>query len=147
MNYLVEADRVSRAFPGVLALDGVSMKVRPGSGHALMGENGAGKSTLMKIIAGFDRPDSGQVVLRGRVAMIHQELHLMPPMTVAENIWLGREPLTRLGFIDHRALARRTQTLLSALDITVGPDARVADLTIAGRQMVEIGCALSSEAA
>ena len=146
MDYLVEADRVSRAFPGVLALDGVSMKVRPGSVHALMGENGAGKSTLMRIIAGFDRPDSGQVVLRGRVAMIHQELHLMPPMTVAENIWLGREPLTRLGFIDHRALAHRTAVLLEELAIAIDPEQRVSDLTIAGRQMVEIARAVSYEA-
>ncbi len=146
MDYLVEADRVSRAFPGVLALDGVSMKVRPGSVHALMGENGAGKSTLMRIIAGFDRPDSGQVVLRGRVAMIHQELHLMPPMTVAENIWLGREPLTRLGFIDHRALAHRTAELLEELAIAIDPEQRVSDLTIAGRQMVEIARAVSYEA-
>ena len=146
MDYLVEADQVSRAFPGVLALDSVSMKVRPGSVHALMGENGAGKSTLVRMIAGFDRPDSGRVVLRGRVAMIHQELHLMPPMTVAENIWLGREPLTRLGFIDHRALARRTAELLEELGIAIDPEQRVGDLTIAGRQMVEIARAVSYEA-
>ena len=146
MDYLVEADRVSRTFPGVLALDSVSMKVRPGSVHALMGENGAGKSTLVRMIAGFDRPDSGRVVLRGRVAMIHQELHLMPPMTVAENIWLGREPLTRLGFIDHRALARRTAELLEELGIAIDPEQRVGDLTIAGRQMVEIVRAVSYEA-
>ena len=69
-----------------------------------MGENGAGKSTLMKIVAGLLTPDAGRVVLHGRVAMIHQELHLMPSMTVAENIFLGREPLTRFGFIDDRAL-------------------------------------------
>jgi len=146
MDYLVEADQVSRTFPGVLALDSVSMKVRPGSVHALMGENGAGKSTLVRMIAGFDRPDSGRVVLRGRVAMIHQELHLMPPMTVAENIWLGREPLTRLGFIDHRALARRTAELLEELAIAIDPEQRVGDLTIAGRQMVEIVRAVSYEA-
>jgi len=146
MDYLVEADQVSRTFPGVLALDSVSMKVRPASVHALMGENGAGKSTLVRMIAGFDRPDSGRVVLRGRVAMIHQELHLMPPMTVAENIWLGREPLTRLGFIDHRALARRTAELLEELGIAIDPEQRVGDLTIAGRQMVEIARAVSYEA-
>jgi len=98
------------------------------------------------MIAGFDRPDSGRVVLRGRVAMIHQELHLMPPMTVAENIWLGREPLTRLGFIDHRALARRTAELLEELGIAIDPEQRVGDLTIAGRQMVEIARAVSYEA-
>jgi len=146
MTPLVDVQHVSKAFPGVLALDDVSMSVRAGTVHALMGENGAGKSTLMKIIGGFYRPDAGRVVVDGRAAMIHQELHLMPPMTVAENIWLGREPLTRLGFIDHRELGRRTQTLLNALDITVAPDERVADLTIAAKQMVEIARALSYEA-
>ena len=91
------------------------MNVRAGAVHALMGENGAGKSTLMKIVAGLLTPDAGRVVLQGRVAMIHQELHLMPSMTVAENIFLGREPLTRFGFIDDRALWRRTSELLGAL--------------------------------
>jgi inositol transport system ATP-binding protein len=146
MSYLLEVERVTKAFPGVVALDDVSMNVRGGSVHALMGENGAGKSTLMKIIAGLDRPDAGRVVLRGRVAMIHQELHLMPPMTVAENIWLGREPLTRLRLVDHRALARRTAELLGALGIDIDPEARVAQLTIAARQMVEIARAVSFDA-
>ena len=135
-----------KAFPGVLALDGVSMQVRAGAVHALMGENGAGKSTLMKIVAGLLTPDAGRVVLQGRVAMIHQELHLMPSMTVAENIFLGREPLTRLGFIDDRALWRRTSELLGALGININPDDRVSDLTIAQRQMIEIARAVSYEA-
>jgi inositol transport system ATP-binding protein len=139
-------ERVTKSFPGVVALDDVSMQVRAGSVHALMGENGAGKSTLMKIISGLDRPDSGRVTLRGRVAMIHQELHLMPPMTVAENIWLGREPLTRLRFVDHRALARRTTELLSGLGIDVDPEVRVSELTIAARQMIEIARAVSFDA-
>jgi len=146
MNYLLEVDRVSKAFPGVLALDAVSMNVRAGSVHALMGENGAGKSTLMKIIAGLYRPDSGQITLRGRAAMIHQELHLMPSMTVAENIWIGREPLTWFGFVDHRALRQRTATLLAGLDIDVDPEERVCDLPIAGRQLIEIARALSYDA-
>src|SRR5687767_15462718 len=117
MDYLIEVEGVRKAFPGVLALDAVSLKVRPGTVHALMGENGAGKSTLMKIIAGLLAPDAGRIVLRGRVAMIHQELNLMPSMTVAENIWLGREPLTRIGLVDHRALGRRTAELLAELNI------------------------------
>jgi inositol transport system ATP-binding protein len=146
MDHLLEVERVSKAFPGVLALDEVSLKVRAGTVHALMGENGAGKSTLMKIIAGLYRPDAGRVNLRGRAAMIHQELHLMPPMTVAENIWIGREPLTRLGLIDHRALARRTAALLAELAIDVDPEEPVWRLTIAGRQMVEIARAVSYEA-
>ena len=146
MDYLVDVEAVRKAFPGVVALDAVSMHVRGGAVHALMGENGAGKSTLMKIVAGLVTPDAGRVVLRGRVAMIHQELHLMPPMTVAENIFLGREPLTRLGFVDDRALWRRTSELLGALGITINPDDRVSGLTIAQRQMIEIARAVSYEA-
>src|SRR5688572_18238069 len=146
MPYLVEVEGVRKAFPGVLALDGVSMHVRAGVVHALMGENGAGKSTLMKIVAGLLTPDAGRVAVHGRVAMIHQELHLMPSMTVAENIFLGREPLTRMGFIDDRALWRRTSELLGALGININPDERVSDLTIAQRQMVEIARAVSYEA-
>ena len=146
MENLVEVEGVRKAFPGVLALDDVRMSVRAGSVHALMGENGAGKSTLMSIVAGLVEPDSGRVVLRGRVAMIHQEMHLMPPMTVAENVFLGREPLTRLGFIDDRALSRRTATLLAALQVDVDPDALVSELTIAQRQMIEIARAVSYDA-
>jgi inositol transport system ATP-binding protein len=146
MQHSVEVDGVRKAFPGVLALDDVSLKVRPGTVHALMGENGAGKSTLMHIIAGQLAPDAGRVTLGGRVAMIHQELHLMPSMTVAENIFLTREPLTRLGLIDDRALARRTAALLDTLEVDIDPQANVGELTIAQRQMVEIARAVSYEA-
>jgi inositol transport system ATP-binding protein len=145
MAWLLEVEGVRKTFPGVVALDGVSMRVNSGTVHALMGENGAGKSTLMKIIAGLYRPDAGRVILRGRTAMIHQELSLMPSMTVAENIWIGREPLTRIGFVDHRALGRRTVDLLAELNIDIDPAERIADLTIAGRQMVEIARAVSYE--
>ncbi len=122
MDYLLEVEGVRKAFPGVLALDGVSLQVRAGTVHALMGENGAGKSTLMNIVTGLLTPDAGRVIVRGRVAMIHQELHLLSSMTVAENIFLGREPLTRLGFVDDRALARRTSELLAALDVDIDPE-------------------------
>ena len=145
MTYLLEVEAVRKVFPGVVALDGVSMRVKPGTVHALIGENGAGKSTLMKIIAGLYRPDAGRVTVRGRTAMIHQELHLMPSMTVAENIWIGREPLTRIGLVDHRALGRRTRELLAGLKIDIDPDERVADLAIAGKQMIEIARAVSYE--
>src|SRR5215510_2510018 len=145
MTPLVDVHGVRKAFPGVVALDGVSLQVRRGTVHALMGENGAGKSTLMKIIAGLDRPDAGRIVLRGRTAMIHQELNLMPSMTVAENIWIGREPLTRIGLIDHGALERRTIELLDGLRIDIHPDERISDLTIAGRQMVELARAISHD--
>jgi inositol transport system ATP-binding protein len=146
MDYLLEVDGVRKAFPGVLALDAVSLKVRAGTVHALMGENGAGKSTLMKIIAGLLAPDAGRIILHGRVAMIHQELNLMPSMTVAENIWLGREPLTRFGFIDDRALIGKTAALLATLAVDIDPNETVSDLTIAQRQMVEIARAVSFDA-
>jgi len=146
MDYSLEVEGVRKTFPGVIALDGVSLNVRPGTVHALMGENGAGKSTLMHIIAGHLAPDAGRVTARGRVAMIHQELNLMPPMTVAENVFLGREPLTRLGLVDDRALARETAALFGAMDVAIDPNAIVADLTIAERQMVEIARAVSYDA-
>jgi inositol transport system ATP-binding protein len=104
-NYLLEVDHVTKEFPGVLALDDVTLRIRPGTVHALMGENGAGKSTLMKIVAGIYQPDAGMLLLKGQpirlnnpldaleagIAMIHQELNLMPFMTVAENIWIRRD--------------------------------------------------------
>ena len=154
---LLEVRRVSKSFPGVVALDGVSLRVERGTVHALIGENGAGKSTLMKIIAGVIQADAGELCLLGRtlrlrgprqalesgIAMIHQELNLMPTMTVAENIWIGREPAARFGLISHRELHRRTRALLERLRINLDPQAEVRTLSIASRQMVEIARALS----
>ena len=156
-EYLLRVDHVRKEFPGVIALDNVSFKLRPGTVHALMGENGAGKSTLMKIIAGIYQPDSGSLQLHGKdirlsspldalengIAMIHQELNLMPYMTVAENIWIGREPKTLLGFVDHGALRRRTAVLFDRLSIDIDPEIEVRDLSVANRQMVEIAKAVS----
>jgi inositol transport system ATP-binding protein len=153
---LLEVVGVSKQFPGVQALADVSLQLRAGSVHALMGENGAGKSTLMKIIAGVIEPSSGEIRVRGipcrftrprdaldrGIAMIHQELNLVPHMTIAENIWVGRE-LRRLGFIDHGALRRRTQALLDALGIALDAQTRVSDLPVANQQMVEIAKAVS----
>ena len=146
MRYLLEVERVRKAFPGVLALNDVSLCVSAGTVHALMGENGAGKSTLMNIVAGLLKPDAGDVRLGGRVAMIHQELHLMPSMTVAENVFLGREPLTRFRLVDDRALERQTAAILATLNVDIDPGARVGDLSLAQRQMVEIARAVSREA-
>ena len=146
MHYLLEVEGVRKVFPGVVALNDVSLRVSAGTVHALMGENGAGKSTLMNIVAGLLKPDAGDVRLGGRVAMIHQELHLMPSMTVAENVFLGREPLTRFRLVDDVALARRTAAILATLNVEVDPGARVADLSLAQRQMVEIARAVSREA-
>ncbi len=141
----------------MLALDDVSFRLKRGHVHALMGENGAGKSTLMKIIAGIYTPDSGSFKLKGQeikltspldalrygIAMIHQELNLMNYMTVAENIWIRREPLNSLGFVRHDEMRKRTKALFERLDIPLDPQAEVRDLSVANRQMVEIAKAVS----
>ncbi len=156
-EYLLEVEHVRKAFPGVVALDDVAFRLKHGTVHALMGENGAGKSTLMKIIAGIYHPDTGTIRLRGRevrlesplnalengIAMIHQELNLMPFMTVAENIWIRREPKTAFGFVDHGALRRKTAELFARLNINIDPEIEVSELSVANRQMVEIAKAVS----
>src|ERR1700691_3731359 len=156
-EYLLEVENVRKAFPGVLALDNVSFHLKRGHVHALMGENGAGKSTLMKIIAGIYQPDSGSFRLKGQeirltspldalqygIAMIHQELNLMNFMTVAENIWIRREPLNGFGLVRHDEMRRRTKDLFDRLDIGIDPEAAVRALSVANRQMVEIAKAVS----
>jgi inositol transport system ATP-binding protein len=156
-EYLLEVDDVRKEFPGVVALDNVKFQLKRGTVHALMGENGAGKSTLMKIIAGIYTPDSGSFKLRGQdirlknpldalengIAMIHQELNLMGPMTVTENIWIRREPLNRFGFINHGEMTRRTEELFTRLNIDIDPTVEVGTLSVANRQMVEIAKAVS----
>ncbi|MBA3042979.1 MAG: sugar ABC transporter ATP-binding protein [Alphaproteobacteria bacterium] len=158
-EYLLAAEGVRKEFPGVVALDDVTFRLKRGSVHALMGENGAGKSTLMKILAGIYHPDKGTVQLKGLdirlespldalengIAMIHQELNLMAPMTVAENIWIRREPLTRLGFVDHKEMNRKTAELFNRLNISIHPQTKVGELSVANRQMVEIAKAVSYE--
>ncbi|MGC0942988.1 sugar ABC transporter ATP-binding protein [Pantoea agglomerans] len=154
--FALEAEGISKFFPGVKALDNVSLRVRPGTVHALMGENGAGKSTLMKCLIGMYRPDQGTIKIKGEpvqfqdtmdalrsgISMIHQELNLVPYMTVAENIWLGREPM-RFGFVDHARLNQMTQELLNRLNIRLKTDRMVGELSIASQQMVEIAKAVS----
>jgi inositol transport system ATP-binding protein len=156
---MLAARQISKAFPGVVALDKVSLDIRAGAVHALMGENGAGKSTMMKILAGAYIADSGTLTLHGKqlnfksprdaldagIAMIHQELNLLPDMTVAENIWIGREPRNKLGLVDHRELKRRTAALLQRLHLDIDPDCLLGDLSIANRQMVEIAKAVGYE--
>jgi inositol transport system ATP-binding protein len=156
-EYVLEVVNARKEFPGVVALDDVSLKVRPGTVHALMGENGAGKSTLMKIIAGIYHPDAGEIRLRGEavhlatplaaqeagIAMIHQELLLMNSMTVAENIWIRREPRNAFGLVDHAKMHQMTAELFDRLNIKLDPDAEVSELSVANRQMVEIAKAVS----
>ncbi|CCE99640.1 sugar ABC transporter ATP-binding protein [Sinorhizobium fredii] len=158
-EYLLTAEGVRKEFPGVVALDDVEFKLKRGTVHALMGENGAGKSTLMKILAGIYHPDQGEVKLKGvgiqlkspldalenGIAMIHQELNLMPFMTVAENIWIRREPKNRFGFVDHGEMRRMTAKLFERLKINIDPEIEVRHLSVASRQMVEIAKAVSYE--
>jgi len=157
MPPLLEVSRISKSFPGVVALEEVSLHLKHGTVHALMGENGAGKSTLMKIVAGVCTPDSGELRLEGRalrlesprqalehgIAMIHQELNLLPTMSVAENIWIRREPLNALRLIRHRELNRRARALLERLGMDLDPQAQLRTLPLAARQMVEIARALT----
>jgi ribose transport system ATP-binding protein len=150
----------SKSFPGVRALDDVHLDLRHGEVHAVVGENGAGKSTLMKLLSGIDRPDSGEFWLDGTaytpsnprhaqelgISIIHQELNLMPDLTVAQNIYIGREPRLAGVFLSDRSLNRKTAELLARLGLPLEPTDLVGDLTVARQQMVEIAKALSFNA-
>jgi ribose transport system ATP-binding protein len=154
----LSAERVSKAFPGVQALDAVSLDLRPGEIHALMGENGAGKSTLIKIITGLYRPDAGRLLLDGRavqlgsprdaiaagIGAVHQERNLIPRFSVGENILLERPP-TRHGLIDYAAIDREARRWLAMLDPGIDTKAPVRSLSVAQMQIVEIAKALSLE--
>ena len=154
---LLQLSGVSKGFPGVQALDDVRLELRHGEVLALVGENGAGKSTLMKLLAGIYTPDAGSFRLNGEefsiegprhaqelgIATIHQEFNLMPDLTVAQNIFIGREPRSGGVFLDDRALNRSAQELFDRLGLTIDPTERVEHLTVARQQMVEIAKALS----
>jgi L-arabinose transport system ATP-binding protein len=155
----VRFESVSKAFPGVQALADVSFDVPGGTVHALCGENGAGKSTLLKILSGVHRPDTGSVSIDGRpavfagardairagVAVIYQELQLVPDLSVAENLFLGDLP-GRFGWIDQRRLQAEARRVLEPLGLDADPRTQVGDLPIAQRQLVEIGKALARKA-
>src|ERR1700722_16548164 len=158
MHALISVENVSKSFPGVRALNGVRFELQPGEVHALMGENGAGKSTLMKILAGVYAKDSGTILYDGRsvhfaspreaqavgIGIIHQELQLMNHLTVAQNIFIGREPKQAFGLLlDERALNARARELLAKLNLVIDPRTIVGSLTVAKQQMVEIAKALS----
>ena len=156
----VEAIGISKGFPGVLAVDGVDMALRPGEARALAGQNGSGKSTLIKVVSGVYRPDSGTVMVRGApvdfrstseavaagISTIHQEVNLIPLRSVAENLFLAREP-RRGPFIDQRKLVSDSEELLARYGLgSVDPNAEVGRLSIAVRQMVAIVRAVSQDA-
>ncbi len=156
---LLEVRQVTKRFAGVSALRDVSLSIAPGEIHAIIGENGAGKSTLMKILAGVQRPDAGDIRLSGEsvsihsvhhalklgIALIHQELNLADNLDVGANIFLGREP-TRLGLIDSARIRRQSQQYLRMVALDVSPSTLVSSLTIGQQQLVEIAKALSVQA-
>lgn len=157
---LLEMRGISKSFLGVWVLARVDVELHPGEVHAIVGENGAGKSTLMKVLAGVHQPDEGEIRIGGTqvgfrhpaesqaagIAVIHQEFNLLPDRTVAENVFLGREPLRR-GLVDRTAMDRRTQELIAGLaEVSFGPRTLIRRLSVAQQQVVEIVKALSLDA-
>src|SRR5437588_7825129 len=156
----LEMRNITKTYPGVRALEDVSFQVRAGEIHALVGENGAGKSTLMKILAGAQPKDSGEILINGKtvtvdspqkamdlgVSIIYQEFNLVPYLNAAENIFLGREPRARIpGFVDFNTMYRESQRIIDGLGVPVNVRTPVNRLSIAQQQMVEIGKATSRE--
>ena len=131
------------AYGNVRVLSGISFQLRSGSILGIAGENGAGKSTLVKSICGLLKPASGSIKRGVPVAAIHQEFNLAPDLTVAENIFLGRE-ITRAGLLKKRSMAEEAEALLASLKVAISPDCLVSSLTVAERQMVEIAKAVGS---
>ena len=157
---LVSIQNLSKSFPGVRALDNCRFELLAGEVHALMGENGAGKSTLMKVLAGVYQKDEGEIRIDGQpvdipspraaqklgIGIIHQELNLMNHRSVAQNIFIGREPRGRCGlFIDERKMEEDTRKIFDRLHLNLDPRTLVGELTVAKQQMVEIAKALSFE--
>lgn len=160
MKTLLHADNITKTFPGVKALDSVSIKIVSGEVLGLLGENGAGKSTLLNVLSGIYRPEKGKIFVNDKevtiedpkhaqelgIAIVHQELKLMPNMTVAENIFMGRLPKTKLGKVSFRRLFLNTKSLLEKFGFNINPKDEVRFLSIASQQMVEIAKALSINA-
>ena len=158
-NYLLQIIQVSKSFPGVKALDNVSLNVRPGTIHSLMGENGAGKSTLMKCLFGIYTTDAGEYILDGKkvsfasprqamqngVSMVHQELNQVHTRSVMENIWLGRFPGLPPVYVNHKKMYEDTHDVFNKLNISLNPKAIISSLSVSQRQMVEIAKAVSHD--
>ena len=157
--YALEMTGISKRFPGVQALAGVDLRVFGGQIHAVVGENGAGKSTLMKILAGAYGADAGSIVMEGRpvafssphesqalgVGMVFQELNLVADLSVAENIYLGRQPIRRFGIVDRRGLREQATALLASLGAPIDATSLVRDLSVGQQQMVEIAKVYSQD--
>lgn len=160
MAILIEMRGISKAFGGSMALRNVSLELQAGTVHALMGENGAGKSTLMKILAGVHQPDGGEIFKDGAkitfanpkealgsgVSTVFQELSLLPNLTISENMYLGREPVTKWGTVDYAEMNRETRHALKELGLKLDPTTLVSELSIADRQFVEIAHGIKADA-
>ena len=157
-DVLLKMEGIDKSFPGVHALDNAQFELRAGEVHTLVGENGAGKSTLMKILAGIYTKDAGTILYQGKeieipnpraaqhlgISMIHQELNLMPHLTLAQNVFVGREPRGVLPFmLDEKKINAQTEALFDAMHLRLDPRTKAADLTVAKQQMVEIAKAVS----
>ncbi len=157
-DILVSMEEIDKTFPGVHALDKARFELRAGEVHALVGENGAGKSTLMKILAGIYPKDSGRIVVQGKeldipnpraaqhlgISMIHQELNLMPHLTLAQNVFIGREPRQSIPFmLNEKQTNAQTQALFDSMHLRLDPRIKAAELSVAKQQMVEIAKAIS----
>lgn len=160
-NIILKMKHIRKEFPGVVALDDISLELREGETHALLGENGAGKSTLIKILAGIHSPDKGEIFINGqkvdirgvqdakkyKISVIHQELCLAANMTVAENIFLGRMDANKIGLVNDREMIRKAREIMERFGMEgILPTMKVAELTTAQQQMVEIAKALSLNA-
>ena len=150
MEYAIEMLNITKDFPGIRANDNVTIQVEKGKIHALLGENGAGKSTLIKVLGGIHKPDNGEIMIDGKVVdiegvqdaqshgigIIHQEIVLVPYLSVAENIFLGREPVTKLGLKDKRQINARSQEMVEQLGLNIDVNTLVGELTVAQQQLV-----------
>lgn len=157
---MLAVENITKRFPGVIALNNVCMELHPGKVNAILGENGAGKSTLMKILSGVYCEYEGRILFKDNevkfssikdaqacgIAIIHQELNLIPYLTIRENIFLGRELINSWGFLDKAGMNRQTKALLERLKLGVDPDTLIADLKVGQQQIVEIAKALLTDA-
>lgn len=162
-QFVLRMENITKSFPGVLALDQVSLHIKPGTVHALMGENGAGKSTLMKCAFGLYHPDAGKIYIDGEekhlenarnamdngIAMIHQELHPVKTRNVMENIWIGRIPYKKVGcvhWVDEKKMYQDTKKLFDELGLDINPRQMVEELSVSHCQLLEIARAVSYNA-
>jgi ribose transport system ATP-binding protein len=157
---MLTVNKITKKFPGVIALEDVSLSIQAGRVTALIGENGAGKSTLMKILSGVYQDFEGEIIYKGEavrfsnpkdaqqkgIAIIHQELNLIPYLTITENIFLGRELLTQYGTIDKNRMRRKTQELLDNLKLKISSETPIYKLKVGQQQIVEIAKALLTDA-